>query len=130
MSEYIVNDGMVHAANEAIKLVKDGFKKSDGTEIVLESYTEKIANREPLSINDATKIVSHLLSNLTDRKHGWELMENMSDKRIMWQAQGGCQAFKWSHDIVQAKVDAGELDPKDVPNYVTPQEFLSYGGCY
>lgn len=122
--------GMIHSAKESIELVNGGRVNPDGVEVILPEYTNKIANGEEVTLKDATSIVSFLLSNIRNRKHGWEDPANLSNERIMWQAQGGCQAFKWSHDIVDNAIKSGELSQSDVANYVSPDEFLSNGGCY
>lgn len=121
---------MKFCALEATNFVAQGRVNPDGIEVFLPAYTKKIIDGDDLTTREVADIISFLFTNIRTRKQGWENPENLSNERIMWQAQGGCQSFKWSHDIVEAAIKSGEISQAEVDNYISPEEFISNGGSY
>jgi hypothetical protein len=128
--EYFPPNGAVHTAKEGLRLVAEGKVSEGGVAVDVPDYSEKIANAQPVGIQDVSKIVSHLLTNVSNRKKGWDEPENLSNSRINWQLQGGCQAFEWSHKAVAEAIESGDIVAEDIPGYITPEEFSARGGCY
>lgn len=127
---YVPTNGMIHTAMEGLRLVESGKVTPDDIPVEVPEYSKKIADGQPIALADVASIVSHLFTNVSNRKKGWDDPENLTNKRINWQLQGGCQAFKWSHDIVAEAISNGELSEEEVPGYVTPEAFAARGGQY
>ena len=130
INTYTPTNGMLHVAKEGLGFVENGKVSSNGIPVEVPEYSKKIAAGDDIDIKDATEIFSHLLNNMSQRRPGWDNPENLTNERIVWQLQGGCQAFKWSHDIVQQGIDDGIIKAESIPNYITPEEFISSGRCY
>jgi hypothetical protein len=130
-STYTATEDIVHQVREAKKLVDAGLAKADGMPVEVKPYVASILANEPIKIDDVKDIFLFLFTVRRLRKHGWELPENLTNARIMWQLHGGDPAFKWSHKIINDAIDNGDVPAAGLgPEYITPEQYLANGEQY
>lgn len=128
---YVPTEDIVHQVREAKKLVDAGLAKSDGMPVEVKGYVDDILSGASIKLDDVKDIFLFLFTVRRFRSHGWELPENLSNARIMWQLHGGDPAFKWSHKIVQDAIDNGAIPLAGLgPDYITPEKYLANGEQY
>lgn len=130
---FLPTEDMSHQARYALSLIEQGKVKETGMPVLelQKEYTKKIANGQSVSLDEVKEIFFFLFDNRSLRQKGWDLPENLTNSRIMWQSQGGCPAFPWSHKIIQEALEVGEIPLNGLgPDYVSPEEFLARGDHY
>lgn len=130
-NKYAPTEDMSHQARYALSLIEQGKVQDAGMPVQQKEYTKKIADGQPVTIDEVKEIFFFLFDNKHYRKQGWDLPENLTNARIMWQSQGGCPAFPWSHKIIQEAYELGEIPLNGLgPDYITPEQFLANGEQY
>jgi hypothetical protein len=128
---YAPTEDIVHQIREAKKLVDQGLAKPDGMPVEVKSYVDTILNGGSIKIDDVKDMFLFLFTVRRFRAHGWELPENLSNARIMWQLHGGDPGFRWSHNIVQEAIDNGDIPLAGLgPEYLTPEQYAANGEQY
>lgn len=130
-NKFTPSEDIVHQVREAKKLVEDGLAKNEGMPVSIKPYFENLSNGKEIELDQVKDIFSFLFAIRTMRRKGWELPENMTNARIMWQLHGGDPAFAWSHKIIQEAIDSGNLPLAGLgPDYITPEQFIANGEQY
>lgn len=130
-SKFIPTEEVVFQSRAAKKLVQDGFVKEGGMTVVIKPYFDKLSNGEGIALDDVKDIFLFLFTIRQMRHKGWELPENLSNARIMWQLHGGDPAFEWAHGIIQEAINTGNIPLVGLgPEYITPEEFAANGEQY
>lgn len=128
---YYPTEEVVHQMREAKKLFDGGLAKPEGMPVEVKDYMLSILNGSEISLENVKDMFLLLFAIRKMRVRGWELPENLTNARIVWQLHGGDPAFKWSHEIIQEAIDNGAIPIQGLgPDYLTPEEYLARGEQY
>lgn len=128
---YTPDRHMSMAAKEGIGYIEQGLVDQDsGFPVTAKEYNYKLANGESLTLDEVKDVFSFFFKNQKLR-NGDFCAVPPSNPRIQWQANGSCDAYGWSHKIVQDAIDAGELTVESLgdlsgtfPGYITFDDYI------
>ena len=129
--KFMPTEEAIFQSRAAKKLVEEGLVKDGGMPVTIKPYFDKLTSGQEIDLDDVKDIFLFLFTVRTMRNKGWELPENLSNARIMWQLHGGDPAFKWSHKIVQDAIDNRNIPLAGLgPDYISPDQFVANGEQY